>query len=300
MKGAGMTKVPDPVLRERFGLVTEAARDNLGAAIDLVLVHNEKEVRGRQPRASLNRAVVVMAISAWDRFIADTSSAFTTDPDYPHWGSGLDDSTTRGLYADPAAALLTEAGATEAPFLQRLRVRAATSWSGVRMQAMENLTADAPGRLSGLTFAQHLNQWVTVRNALAHGSIRRLLRRVEQPARWQDPKIGDPYASVLHGRFHLWESDATGGSGQPDELRLVGATIQSGCARGCLSLIIQAIDWLIVDIGHAHGRGWDVEDLRLPQAWFDRELPRKFRGDHDSGHAHWSLWGGTALHRRES
>jgi len=29
MKGAGMTKVPDPVLRERFGLVTEAARDNL-------------------------------------------------------------------------------------------------------------------------------------------------------------------------------------------------------------------------------------------------------------------------------
>jgi hypothetical protein len=30
MKGAGMTKVPDPVLRERFGLVTEAARDNPG------------------------------------------------------------------------------------------------------------------------------------------------------------------------------------------------------------------------------------------------------------------------------
>jgi hypothetical protein len=56
MKGAGMTKVPDPVLRERFDLVTEAAHDNLGAAIDLVLVHSEKEVRGRQPRASLNRA----------------------------------------------------------------------------------------------------------------------------------------------------------------------------------------------------------------------------------------------------
>ena len=117
------------------------------------------------------------------------------------------------------------------------------------MQAMENLTADAPGRLSGLTFAQHLNQWVTVRNALTHGSIRRLLRRVNDPARWQDPKIGDPYASVIHGRFRLWESDATGGSGQPDEQRLVGATIQSGCARGCLSLIIQAVDWLIVDIG---------------------------------------------------
>jgi hypothetical protein len=71
------------------------------------------------------------------------------------------------------------------PFLQRLQVKTATSWSGVRMQAIENLTPDAPGRLSGLTFAQHLNQWVTVRYALEHGSIRRLLRRAGDPARWQ-------------------------------------------------------------------------------------------------------------------
>jgi hypothetical protein len=59
------------VLRERFGLVTGAARDNLGPSIDVVLVHNEKEVRGRHPRTSLNRAVVVMAVTAWDRFVAD-------------------------------------------------------------------------------------------------------------------------------------------------------------------------------------------------------------------------------------
>lgn len=84
-----MTELPEPVLRERFGLVAEAARDNLGAAIDLVLVHNEKEVRGRQPRASLNRAVVVMAIGAWDRFIADTCSAFTTGPDSPTGAAAL-------------------------------------------------------------------------------------------------------------------------------------------------------------------------------------------------------------------
>jgi hypothetical protein len=240
MKGAGMTKVPDPMLRERLGLVTEAPRDNLGAAIDLVLVHNEKEVRGRQPRALAEPAVVVMAISAWDRFIADTSSAFTTDPDYPHWGSGLDDSATRGLYAGPAAALLTEAGATEMPFLQRLRVRAATSWSGVRMQAMENLTADAPGRFSGLTFAQYLSQWVTVRNALAHGGIRRLLRRADDPARWQDPKIGDPYASVLHWCFRLWESDATGGSGEPDQLRLVAPRSSRAAPAGASASLLSA------------------------------------------------------------
>jgi hypothetical protein len=116
-----MTEVPDPVLRERFGLVTRAARDNLGTAVDLVLVHNEKVVRGRQPRASLNRAVVVMAIGAWDRFVADTCSAFTTDPDYPHWGSGLDDSVSRGLYAGPAAVQFGEAGATGTPFLRHLQ-----------------------------------------------------------------------------------------------------------------------------------------------------------------------------------
>jgi hypothetical protein len=168
------------------------------------------------------------------------------------------------------------------------------------MQAMEDLAGDVYGRRSGLTFTQHLNQWVTVRNALAHGSIRRLLRRVDDPARWQDPRIGDPYASVLHGRFRLWESDAPGDSWQPDEQRLVGATIQSGCARGCLALVIQAVDWLIVEIGSAHGRDWDVENLRLPQAWFHRSLPRDFRGDRADGYAHWTLWGGPALYRRGS
>lgn len=89
MKGAGMSRVPDAVLRERFGLVTGAARDNLGASIDVVLVHNDKEIRGRQPRTSLNRAVVVMAVTALDRFAVDTPSAFKTDSDYPLWGSGL-------------------------------------------------------------------------------------------------------------------------------------------------------------------------------------------------------------------
>jgi len=31
MKGVNVTEVPEPVLQERFGLVTETARDNLGA-----------------------------------------------------------------------------------------------------------------------------------------------------------------------------------------------------------------------------------------------------------------------------
>lgn len=160
-----MPVLPDTVVRARFGLVAAAARENVGAAIDMILVHNEKEVRGRQPRASLNRAVVVTAIGAWDRFVADTRHAFTST-DF-HWGSGLDLSNFEDLYARRSAELLAEAGAIEPFFWQRLRLVAATNRSGVRMRGMETLTGDHPGQRSGLTFSQHLNQWVTVRNALA-------------------------------------------------------------------------------------------------------------------------------------
>jgi hypothetical protein len=291
-----MPELPDTVVRGRFGLVSAAARENLGAAIDMILVHNEKEVRGPQPRASLNRAVVVTAIGAWDRFVADTRHAFTSTDS--RWGSGLDSSNFGDLYARRSAELLTEAGATEPFFWQRLRLVAATNWSGVRMRGMETLTGDHPGQRSGLTFSQHLNQWVTVRNALAHGSIRELLRLVNAPPERTDPRIRAAYTSISGERYRLWESNAVGTASQHGEERLGGATIQSGCARGCLALIIQTIDWLIVDICRANGRAWDSEDLRLPASWFRRKLPSRFRSTTPDGHVHWTLWGGPELYRR--
>lgn len=286
------------VLAERFSHVARAARENLGVGVDLVMVHNEKKVQGRQPRAALNRAIVVTAVGAWDRFIADSRSAFLADPAYTAWIDGLEDSQRKNLYALEAQRMLTEVGACERGFLDELRVSAATSWSGVRMQSMEELCGTAPGRLSGLTFAQHLNQWITLRNALAHGSLRRLLVRVEDPTRWPDPSIGDPYASQIHGRFRLWFSDAEGNSKIPEHQRMVGATVQSGCARSCLALIVQLVDWLIVDIGSSFDRDWNVEDLRLPAAWFQRDLPESFRGSDGHDYAHWTLWGGPRILRR--
>ena len=91
----------------------------------------------------------------------------------PRWHSGR--------RAESAAELLAEAGAIEPFFWQRLRLVAATNWSGVRMRGMETLTGDHPGQRSGLTFSQHLNQWVTVRNALAHGSIASCFVRLTLP-----------------------------------------------------------------------------------------------------------------------
>src|SRR5262249_1942411 len=153
---------------------------------------------GPQPRVSLNWAIVIGAVSAWERFIADTVSMFAGDR-----LRTLD--MGKAQYADSAARLLTEVGATETDFLHRLRIHAATNWSGVRLRAMEDLIGTTPGDRSGLTFAQHLNQWVTLRNALAHHSVPRLIERASEPTTWTDPKIGDPYESVLHGRFRLWE-----------------------------------------------------------------------------------------------
>jgi hypothetical protein len=163
---------------------------------------------------------------------------------------------------------------------------------------MEQLHGTEPGKRSGLTVAQHVNQWITLRNALAHGSVRHLLDRVDDPERWPDKWIGDPYASASHGRYRLWESDAEGDSSIPEAHRLTGATIQAGCARSCLALVVQVIDWLIVDVCTTGERSWDAEVLRLPPEWFARDLSAKFRGARLDEYAHRSLWGGPELLRR--
>lgn len=287
---------------ERFSRVAAAACGNLSSAVDVVIVHNEKVVRGLQPRASLNRAIVVMAVAAWDRFVADTRDACTDREDGTFWDSGAHRSVEKELYAKPASKLLEEA-ATSGPFLDRIHIKAATYGKGVSLKSMEDLVDGKPGKRSRLTFAQHLNQWITVRNALAHNSVRQLINKAADPTKWQtDPDIGDPYGSLRADgsrvRYRLWESDATGDSKVPEKDRLTGATVQAWSARSCLAFIIQAVDWLIVDIGQAHGRSWDPETFRLPQAWFERDLPPTFRGANADDYAHWSLWEGPELYRR--
>jgi hypothetical protein len=303
---------PRSLTLERFGRVAAAVQGNLGTAVDVVVVHNEKVIQGFQPRASLNRAIVVMAVAAWDRFVADIQDACAGQDGSDFWDSGASKSRPKQLYAGPASRLLDQAAATQGPFLGRIRMRAATGGSGVRLQNMEELTGGQCGKNSGLTFSQHLNQWVLLRNALAHNSIRLLAASADDPSVWRDPDIGDPYASIRpdQPRWRLWESDATGDSSVPDAYRLTGATVQAWSARSCLAFIIQLVDWLIVDIAQAHGRGWDPALLRLPSAWFARDLPDRYRNQTRAGfpgtyrgqiltrYAHWSLWEGPVLYRR--
>jgi hypothetical protein len=217
------------------------------------------------------------------------------------WGAGASKSQPVELYAKPASTLLNNA-ATDNPFLDRIHVKAGTYGTGVRVERIEDLIGPQRGKWSGLTFAQHLNQWITLRNALAHNSIRQLITKAKDPNKWTDPQIGDPYKSIQANgsqvRYRLWESDALGDSEVPEPHRLVGATVQAWSARSCLAFIIQTVDWLIVEVAHSHGRGWDPTPFRLPPSWFERDLPRTFRGAKPDDYAHWSLWEGPELYRR--
>lgn len=65
-----------------------------------MIVHNELPVDGPQPRVSLNRAIVIAAVSAWERFIVDAITAFAD-------GRLRNRDLDKAQYAGPAARLLT-------------------------------------------------------------------------------------------------------------------------------------------------------------------------------------------------
>jgi hypothetical protein len=60
---------------ERFAKVCKATRSNVRTALDLIFIHAEKEVRGRQPRASLNPLTILSAAAAYERFFNDLYAA---------------------------------------------------------------------------------------------------------------------------------------------------------------------------------------------------------------------------------
>jgi hypothetical protein len=55
--------------------VCNAAEKNLKAALDLIAIHHEKDVRGPQARPSLNPFIALAAAAAWECFLADVVGA---------------------------------------------------------------------------------------------------------------------------------------------------------------------------------------------------------------------------------
>jgi hypothetical protein len=60
---------------ERFAAVCAATRWHVRRPLDLICIHSEREVSGRQPRATLNPFTVLAAAAAWERFLSDLVGA---------------------------------------------------------------------------------------------------------------------------------------------------------------------------------------------------------------------------------
>ncbi len=134
-----------------------SARGSLGEAVDLVILHNEREVRGRQPRASLNPVTVLLAVAAWERLVADlaalTSGAIWTGPGSTKPPPGA---------AQLNVALKTLGPASGSQLPQMWRVRIFENYRGKRPTAGRIVHGVDPA------LAKAVSQWVGLRHAVAH------------------------------------------------------------------------------------------------------------------------------------
>jgi hypothetical protein len=67
---------------------TYGAEENLKTALDLIAIHREKDVKGPQPRKSLNPFIALAAAAAWERFLADVVGAAQGTATRPWPGPG--------------------------------------------------------------------------------------------------------------------------------------------------------------------------------------------------------------------
>lgn len=221
-----------------------SARARFAQAVDLVLIHNERDVRGNQPRTVLNPLIVLFAVSAWERLIAEL---------YFLGGGGVGknkDRTPPGL-SRPSQAFEVLTVVTAGTLPSGFQVTIFDSYRGVRPEGKRTQHGDPDGKLSNA-----ITGWIDTRNAVAHAAM-----------------------GQLADSEHAWRSDAAGGG--PLEFD-AGLTVQAGGARACLSLFIQLVDQIAPAVEQAtcvH----ETTQTRLPSWWFDRTGPSGVRGVNEPG-----------------
>ncbi len=209
-------------------------------ALDLVLIHNEKDVRGKQPRAVLNDLTVVIAVAAWERFVVDMQALGAQQ-----WtGAGLHKKQNGIAYlgqkSDPA-----KPGPARMILDRVSGGRLPADWAVVSFLDWRGKSPRNSRKLDGgpqiAQLAEQADAWIRLRNSVAHRCMA------------QDLK--DPY----------WKSDAD------------SHTIQAGWARAVLALFLQLTDQAIAAI--AAEAGFPQPDLyRFPEEWFLDEAPAGLRG----------------------
>jgi hypothetical protein len=209
-------------------------------AIDLVLIHNEEDVRGVQPRAVLNDLTVLLAVAAWERFVVDVRAlparqwitaglhkkvdgiAYLGQKDYP-------------ARPGPARTILERAPGGRLPGAWTV-----TSFGDYRGKS-PRIPRCLAGDLDVAELAEQADAWIRLRNSVAH--------------RCMAQDLQDPY----------WKSDAK------------SHTIQAGWARAVLALFLQISDQAIAAIA-AEARFPQPRLYRLPPEWFLDEAPAGLRG----------------------
>jgi len=243
---------------DRFAQVARAAQLNVRTALDLIAIHSEKPVKGRQPRASLNPFTVVAAVGSWERFIADLTSAATER----RWLGPGGHKSAGSHWPDSIDGRMTRLGLLQARLTTRWEAKfPASGWIGIEPRGWRTVLQASPAGEREQLLA-YIAETRRTRNGAAHYALmQNALESADQAG--QDG-------------WYPWKSDA----GHP--------SLQSGYARGVTAVFLQLIDCTAALV--AREQGWKPELYRLPGDWFrTQSQTNRFAGV--------QFWAGTALHR---
>jgi hypothetical protein len=227
--------------RAPFAAICSQARENLTLVIDMILIHNERPVRGDVPRTSLNKAIVVFSAAAWERLVADLRSLSVRKPD-PRQHTMVKSAgayLSRGEGSGRTLAIL--AGVSGGRLPGDWLIRLPTSGSGRTL----HFAPAQPGAAADL--AESADFWIKARNNIAH-------RQAPDALIWA-------YGS--------------GDSRTPDR-----RTFNTTLARISMTTFLQLIDQTIRVIADA-GQMTEPEQLWLPPHWLDGKLRPGERGVYD-------------------
>lgn len=220
--------------------MVQSARDYMRTALDLMAVHAEKPVRGRQPRASLNPFTVVASIGSWERFIADLVSAAKEDDGHGPGAHKAADGSHRPGLIDRR---LTDSGVLREALPPQGEVKfPANAWVGVRPRGRKTVLRSSPDE-DREELLDSIAETRRTRNGAAHYALMRNA--------WDSAQEADQ-----DGRYPR-QSDAD------------APTLQSGCVRGVTAVLLRLIDGTAAIVARDHG--WDPDVSRLPGDWFEAE-----------------------------
>lgn len=207
----------------------ETVAGALWDAIDLLLIHNEGPTGGEAPRGVLNPLVVLLAVSAWERFVYELAQAT---------GISLGERETVGGFdckqLKKTLEILRAASNGTLPNGFNVTVYDHT-YSILRKRDQLEIGKDKQA------FLEEFNSYVELRNGVAHRVV---------PQRMTAEDLRSDAATVVEGN---WQ----------------GLTINTSVARMIMAAYIQLVDQAIVHVCEAQGIGPEnLSRLRLPGFWF--------------------------------